>query len=116
MITLVNTTQDNRESVLFQPILKVYPTNLSWIITEHVSLGNMEKQWKLFTKQMIRTHQPLPCLLWKPAAPTQLLSGLDEEFSKLNSIHTLLTTHFRQPLNSSRENLHLLEYQFPLNA
>ena len=46
------------------------------------------KQWKLFTRQMIRTHQFLPSLLWKPAAPTQLLSGLDEEFSNLNSIYT----------------------------
>ena len=58
------------------------------MIAVHVSLGNMEKQWKLFTKQMIRTHQHLPYLLWKPAAPTQLLSGLDEEFSNLNSIYT----------------------------
>ena len=88
MITLVNTKCDNRESVLFQPVLKAYPTHHSCMITAHVLLGNMEKQWKLFTKQMIRTHQLLPSLLWKPAAPTQLLSGLDEEFSNLNSIYT----------------------------
>ena len=79
---------DNRESVLFQPILKTYPTCHSRMITAHVSLGNMEKQWKLFTNQMIRTHQLLPSLLWKPATPTQLLSGLDEEFSNINSICT----------------------------
>ena len=48
----------------------------------------MEKQWKLFTILMIRTCQLLPSLLWKPAAPTQLLSALDEEFSKLHSIYT----------------------------
>ena len=88
MIALVNTTWDDRESVLFQPILKAYPTHHSWMITAHVSLGNMEKQWQLFTKQMIRTHQLLPSLLWKPAGSTQLLSGLDEEFSNLNSIYT----------------------------
>ena len=46
------------------------------------------EQWKLITKQMIRTHQLLSSLRWKPAAPTQLLSGLDEEFSNLNSIYT----------------------------
>ena len=43
MIAVVNTTQDNKESVLFQPILKAYPTCHSWMITAHVSLGNMEK-------------------------------------------------------------------------
>ena len=42
----------------------------------------------MFIKQMIRTHQLLPSLLQKPTAPTQLLSGLDEEFSNLNSINT----------------------------
>ena len=88
MIALVNTTWDNRESILFQPIRKAYPTWHSWMITVHVSLGNMEKQWKLFTTQMIRTCQLLPSLLWHPAAPTQLLSGLGEEFSSLNSIYT----------------------------
>ena len=88
MITLVNTTQNNRESVFFQPILKAYSTCHSWMITAHVSLGNIVKQWKLFTKQMIRSHQLLPSLLSRPAAPTQLLSGHDEEFSNLNSIYT----------------------------
>ena len=88
MIVLVNTTWDNRESVLFQSVLKAYPTHHSWMITAHVPLGNMEKQWKLFTKEMIRTHQLLLSLIWNPAAPTQLLSGLDEEFSNLNSIYT----------------------------
>ena len=42
---------------------------------------------------MIRTHQLLPSLLWKPAAPTQLLTGLNEGFGNLNSIYT-----FYQPL------------------
>ena len=58
------------------------------MITAHVSLGNMQKQWKLFTKQMIMPCHLLPSLLWKPPAPTQLLSGLDEEFSNLHSVYT----------------------------
>ena len=87
MIALVNTTRDNRESVLFQPVLKVYPTHHSWIITAHVSLRNMQKQWKLLTRQMIRTHQLLPSLIWKPAAPTHLLTGLAAELNTLNSIY-----------------------------
>ena len=88
MIALINTTWENRESVLFQPVLKAYPTHHSWMITTHVSLGNMEKQWKLFTKQMIRTLQLLPSLIQKPAAPTQLLSSCEAELSNLNSIYT----------------------------
>ena len=89
MIALINTTTwENRESVLFQPILKAYPTCHSWIITAHVSLGNMEKQWRLFTRQMDRTWQLLNSFLQKPLAPTQLLSALEAELNSLNSIHT----------------------------
>ena len=88
MITLVNTTWENRESVLFQPVLKAYPTHHSWMITAHVSLGNMDKQCKLFTRQMIRTHQLLTCLLQRPSALTQLLTALEAELSNLNRIHT----------------------------
>ena len=32
-----------RESLLFQPVLKAYPTHHSWIITAQISLGNLEK-------------------------------------------------------------------------
>ena len=46
-----------------------------------------KKQWKLFTRQMIRTCQLLPSLLWKLSAPTQLLSGLEAELNNLKSIH-----------------------------
>ena len=69
-------------------VLKAYPTHHSWILTAHVSLGDMEKQWKLFTRQMIRTHQLLPSLIWKPTTPIQLLSGLEADLSNLNSIYT----------------------------
>ena len=88
MTMLMNTTQENRESVLFQPVLKAYPTHYFWMITAHVPLGNMEKQWNLFTRQMIRTSQLLHCLLQKPSAPTQLLSGLEAELNNLNIIYT----------------------------
>ena len=88
MIILINTAWENRESVLFQPVLKAYPTHHSSMITAHVSLGNMEKQWKLFTRQMIRSCQLLTFLLQKPSAMTQLLSALEAEFKNLNSIHT----------------------------
>ena len=88
MNALINTTRENRESVLFQPVLKAYPTYHTWMMTAHVSLGNMEKQWKLFTRQLIRTGQLLTSLLQKPSAPTQLTSALEAELNNLNSIHT----------------------------
>ena len=107
MISLINRTLENRESVLFQSVLKTYPSHHSWMITAHVSLGNMEKQWKLFTKQMIRTHQLLTSLIQKPAAPTQLLSGLEAELSNLNSIYTCF-----QPLIQAATQLLLKEHSF----
>ena len=88
MIALVNTTWDNRDSVLFHPVLKAYPTHHSWMITAHVLLGNMEKQWKLYTRQMIRTCQLLPSLIWKLTAPTHLFTGLEAELNNLNGIYT----------------------------
>ena len=30
------------ESMIFQPVLQAYPTRQSWIITAHISLGNLE--------------------------------------------------------------------------
>ena len=30
------------ELVIFQPVLQAYPTRHSWIITAHISLGNLE--------------------------------------------------------------------------
>ena len=59
----------------------------SWIITAHVSLGNLEKQWRMFIKQMDRTLQLLKSLLQKPLAPTHLLSPLETELTNLDSIH-----------------------------
>ena len=47
------------ELVIFQPVLQAYPTRHSWIITAHISLGNMEHHWKLFNRQFDRTQQLL---------------------------------------------------------
>ena len=89
MITLINTstTCKNRESVLFQSILKAYPMHHSWIITAHVSFGNLEKQWRMFIRQMDRTKQLLDSLLQKSLAPTHLFSTLEEELTNLDSIY-----------------------------
>ena len=50
-------------------------------------LGNIEKQWRMFTRQMDKTQQLLNSLLQKPLAPTQLFSTLQAELNSLDSIH-----------------------------
>ena len=89
MITLITTTTTQSwESVLFQPVLKAYPTCHSWIITAHASLGNLEKQWRMFIRQMDRTQQLFDSLLQKHLAPTHMFSTLGAELTNLDSIHT----------------------------
>ena len=67
--------------------IETYPSCHSWIITAHVSLGNLEKQWRMFFRQMNRT-QLLNSLLQKPLAPTHLFSTPEAELNSLYSIHT----------------------------
>ena len=74
------------ESVIFQPVLQAYPTRHSWIITVHVSLGNLECHWKLFTRQLTRT-QFLRYLDQHPSAPTQLLTTFQLELSNIQDIY-----------------------------
>ena len=93
------------ESVIFQPVLQAYPTRNSWIITAHVSLGNLECHWKLFTRQLTRTQQFLRSLDQHPSAPTQLLSTLQLELSNIQDIYksgeTTITSAI-QLLNSNQ--------------
>ena len=90
MITLINTspTRENGESVLFQPVLKAYPTHHSWLITAHFSLGHLECHWKSFNRQVDKTHQLLQFLSQQPSTPTQLIATLQVELTNINGIHT----------------------------
>ena len=90
MITLIDATvtQESWESVLFQPVLKAYPIHHSLIITAHVSLGNLEKQWRMFINQMKRTQELLNSIQQKPLAPTHMISTLQAELTNLDSICT----------------------------
>ena len=60
---LTPTTNSSRielgESVIFPPVLQAYPTQHSWIIAAHVSLGNLECHWRTFNRQFARTQQLL---------------------------------------------------------
>ena len=90
MITLINATVtwESQECLLFQPVMKEYPTHHSWIITTHVSLEDLEKQRSIFIKQMERTQQLLNSIQQKPLAPTHMISTLQAELTNLDSIYT----------------------------
>ena len=75
-LTTTSTTKETGESILFLPVLKAYPTCHSWIVTAHVSLGHLEHHWKYFNRQMDKMHQLLLFLSNHPAAPTHLVSPL----------------------------------------
>ena len=77
-----------RESVIFQPVLQAYPTQHSWIITAHVSLGSQECHWKTFNRQLDRTQQLLQSLDQQPSAPIQLLSTFQVELSNIKDIYS----------------------------
>ena len=98
MITFVNTTttRESRESILFQSVLKAYPTCIilgsSWLM---YALGNLKKQWRMFIKQIDRTQHLLKSFLQKPLAPSHLLSPLESELTNLDRYpHILKTTYF----------------------
>ena len=98
------------ELVIFQPVLQAYPTRHSWIITAHISLGNLECHWKLFNRQFDRTQQLLRSLGQHPSAPTQLLSTLQLGLSNIQDIYhsgeTTITSAIRL-LQSNQPQTHI---------
>ena len=111
MITLINTssTREHGESVLFLPVLKAYPMGHSWLITVHISLGHLECHWKIFNRQMDRTHQLLQVLSQQPSAPTQLLATLQVELTNINDITSPTNLLSYQPLTFCTWILHLMD-------
>ena len=92
------------ESVIFQPVLQAYPTRHSWIITAHVSLGNLEHYWKLFSRQLTRTQQFLQSLDQHPSAPTQLLTRLQLELSNIQDMYKSSKTPITSAINLLNSN------------
>ena len=92
------------ESVIFQPVLQAYPTRHSWIITAHVSLGNLEHHWKLFSRQLTRAQQFLRSLDQHPSAPTQLLTTLQLELSNIQDIYKSSKTTITSAINLLNSN------------
>ena len=62
MLISASFEQESQESILFHPVPKANPTCHSWIITAHISLGDLEKQWKMFIQQKARSQQLLNSL------------------------------------------------------
>ena len=102
--------------MIFQPVLQAYPTRHSWIVTAHISLGNLECHWKLFRRQLTRTQQFLRSLEQHPSASTQLLTTLQLELTNIQDIYTsneatiisavnLLNSNQLQPITRCKRSL-----------
>ena len=92
------------KSVIFQPVLQAYPTRHSWIITVHISLGNLECHWKLFSRQLTRTQQFLRSLDQHPSAPAQLLTTLQLELSNIQDMYKSSETTITSAINLLNSN------------
>ena len=90
--------------MIFQPVLQAYPTRHSWIITAHISLGNLECHWKLFKRQLTRTQQFLRSLEQHPSASTQLLTTLQLELSNIQDIYKSSETTITSAINLINSN------------
>ena len=102
--TMNSAKMEPGESVIFQPILQAYPTRHSWIITAHVSLGNLECHWKIFNRQLTRTQQFLRSLDQHPSALTQLLTTLQLELSNIQDIYKSSETTITSAINLLNSN------------
>ena len=90
--------------MIFQPVLQAYPTRHSWIITAHISLGNLECHWKLFKRQLTRTQQFLRSLEQHPSASTQLLTTLQLELCNIQDIYKSSETTITSAINLLNSN------------
>ena len=70
------------ESVLFQPVLKTYPTRHSQIITAHKSLGDLNKELCMFNHQKALAHE-------LQFASNFMLNALLGEFSNIHNIYQM---------------------------
>ena len=102
--TMNSSQMEPGESVIFQPVLQAYPTRHSWIITAHISLGNLEHHCKLFNRQLTRTQQFHRSLDQHPSAPTQLLTTLQLELSNIQDISKSSETTITSAINLLNSN------------
>ena len=95
--------------MLFHPVLKVYQTQHSWIITAHKSLGDLNRQLCMFNQQKTSAHQLLVKLQCQPLASHFVLNILLGEFSNRASTNPTKQPYDQQydcsKLESELENL-----------
>ena len=95
------------ESVLFPPILAVYPTRHSWIISAHINLGTLNKPMHMFNKQknivceMIFKLRNHPEYAIEPLQPLQV---------KLDNFHNLFMAY--KPVFSSARSILQMQPSF----
>ena len=102
---VMNTSQtEPGELVIFQPVLQAYPTRHSWIVTAHISLGNLEQHWKIFKRQCTRTQQFLRSLEQHPSASPQLLTTLQLELLNIQDIYKSNKISIKSAVNQLNSN------------
>ena len=74
------------ESVLFQPILVVYPTRHSWIISAHINLGTLHKPMHMFNRQTNIVREMISKLRNHPDDTIEPLQPLQVELDNLYSL------------------------------
>ena len=117
LVTLSNATmlQESWECVLFQPVLKAYPTNHSWIITAHCIFRKSGETVEN-VKQMGRTQQLLHSLQQKPLAPIYMILALQAELTNLDSIYTSYKPLILTATQLLKRNLPSTEYHLFINV
>ena len=73
------------ELVLFQPILAVYPTRHSWIISTHINLGTLNKPMHMFNRQK-NVREMISKLRNHPDDAIEPLQPLQVELDNLHSL------------------------------
>ena len=95
------------ESVLFQPILAVYPTRYSWIISAHINLGTLNKPMHIFNRQKNIVHEMIFKLRNHPDDAIEPLQPLQVE---LDNLHNLFMAC--KPVFSSTRNILQMQPSF----
>ena len=95
------------ESVLFQPILAVYPTRHSRIISTHINLGTLNKPMHMFNRQKNIVRETISKLRNHPDDTTEPLQPIQV---KLDNLHSLFMAY--KPVFSSAMSILKMQPSF----
>ena len=87
MLTGTKNDKPQDKYVLFHLVLKAYPKWDSWVITSHISLGDLNKHLCIFDHQKASAYQLLMKLQWQPFTSSFVFNALLGEFPNIDSIH-----------------------------